>query len=316
MKVNRLVILWANTSHGVATDSADAFAIAHRYLVKRAETKPLNLAWDSQSTLPETGFQNHEKKIIAKKYKRYPGRISPHKKEKKGVTVSVLFEKKNQERHWKDILQVLEVMQKAKKAQVMVRELYINKKQLDVDKNVWADIKKFLGKDDNCGMYIIMHGGGGEISPTSAREALSSEALATVLNELVLEGSKCFLRKINLVACTLGSQASKEAPSYAQKFCEKLQNKGTMVAAYTVPVYVARQNNDELKGELGVADMQVPEDLEMGQKIVQPETNHFAATKLCNVEMDPGNIKKVFRWNGQGVEEVSLGEYSDSGKYT
>jgi hypothetical protein len=181
------------------------------------------------------------------------------------------------------------------------------------------DIATFLKDAASCGIYIVMHGLDGMISPSTkaAEKCLSPKSVAQEVNKLCPQKIK--LLKVNIVGCTLarspggdhGSQKLRaklvKAGSWAQAFCQELKRKETMVASYTEAVYVVRDNNTELNASVdGLSGESLrPQGSQLGQKAVESSPD----AKIDTVAAHRTKVKKVFQYDGSKVAPVDLKQY-------
>ena len=149
-------------------------------------------------------------------------------------------------------------------------------------------LEQFLDGAKSCGMYILLHGIHGMVTPSTAITSfLSPDFVAKLVNSMC-PAKHFVLLKVNIVGCTLARKPGKgqggkelkkvraslgKAGSWSQAFCKALAREETMVAAYTDAVYVVRDNNPEFV-TFGVDGSQRPHGSDLGQKAVSvPDGN-------------------------------------------
>lgn len=182
------------------------------------------------------------------------------------------------------------------------------------------DIAAFLKEAKTCGVYILMHGIHGMVTPNDAAGGcLSPKSVAKLINTLCPRKT-INLSKVNIVGCTLarkpdgqqGKQKARKqitkAGSWAQAFCDELERSDTMVAAYTEAVYVVRDNNPEFK-TFGVDESLRPQGSKLGQKSVTLGED----IKMETVAAHRTKVKKVFQYHGGKVVDVGLDQYKTWG---
>jgi hypothetical protein len=182
-------------------------------------------------------------------------------------------------------------------------------------------IAGFLGKASSYGLYVIMHGDASGFPSPANKSALYPASIGKFLRKIVdLQGTQGALKKVNLVACNLGAPPNKQTlkpaggfydEAYGSELCKTLANEGTMIAAYTVPVYVYREGNPELVGGSGVPATRTDPDSKRGQKLVEPlapgQSSLDYATRLA--ADNRATFKKVWTWNNGAVSSVAMDVY-------
>ncbi len=180
----------------------------------------------------------------------------------------------------------------------------------------------------SCGVYVLVHGRGGMTTPYKETVASQSpQAMAKIIGAYVPD--TVALKKVNLVACTLAqkldtSQADKKTRTkYLKKFvdekrgvenfvaavCSELKRKETMVAGYTVPVYVVRDKNPEFT-TFGVDGDDRPKGSTIGQKaahLPKAALRNEGTYKIC--DDNRGTAKSVYQFSDKAVKQVSVEEY-------
>lgn len=177
----------------------------------------------------------------------------------------------------------------------------------------------FLKGAASYGIYIIMHGTT-DGYPTPDSRVLRPPSIADVLRRVMEEhGNLQAFKKLNLVACNLGAEPTAlfkenrlDAP-FAEALCQELKNEATMVAAYTVPVYVYWPDNPELKPEFGVPAPTMTPDRKLGQRLFRPPNPSLESTDLVTATAmaadNRATYKAVWQWQGGKAVRVPLDKY-------
>lgn len=192
------------------------------------------------------------------------------------------------------------------------------KSKTKFEEGVVKEIAAFLAGAKTYGFYLLMHGTAG--APPSSNKVLSPASVAKLVLAAIkpLKGEGKLL-KINLVACTFGAPPSffknKGDSSYAQDLCQLLGIEDTMVAGYTVPVYVHREGNPEYNSQFGSGGMKPEKGTMPGQKLINPFVGGKPGPDLIMdtaVRLNDGNraiYKRIWALRNGKAVEINIKEY-------
>jgi hypothetical protein len=156
--------------------------------------------------------------------------------------------------------------------------------------------KKGTGDTPTWGAYIILHGADGK-----ELRGKGPKAMADLLKEIAPKSWK--LKKVCIVACTLGSMPDAQTDSYVRQFCHSLKVPDALVGGYTVPVYVGYENHVESRGSFGSTSFpNLSEEANRGRKLIhlkQKSTSGVQETAERLSDSFRATYKVAWRWNDE-----------------
>lgn len=184
--------------------------------------------------------------------------------------------------------------------------------------SVQKQLHTFLDGAESYGVYVIMHGTT-DGYPVPPKAVLAPASVGAFLRKVVeMHGKADAFRKLNLVACNLGMNPDKPsndglhlAGPYAAAVCEALANPSTMVAGYTVPVYVYYTDNSELADTFGSKAPRIVGAPEKGQRLFAGGTALVVATRAA--ADNKGTVKRIWQYRegkAQPTTPTAYHEYS------
>lgn len=173
--------------------------------------------------------------------------------------------------------------------------------------------KKDPNKDDRpltWGVYVVIHGSGGEPSLVDKHQA---NHIAELIKKAEPKKGKWKLKKVCIVACTLGHIADKKTGSYVKRVCDALQWEGALIGGYSAQVFVGEQNHIARQPSYaytyGTPEIAHPEN--RGRKFIQLPDKHpnfMSGTDGVARMTDEyrANYKVAWRWDGTQSTEVDV----------
>lgn len=183
--------------------------------------------------------------------------------------------------------------------------------------SVQEKLHTFLDGAESYGIYVIMHGTT-DGYPVPPKPVLAPKSVGAFLRKVVEKHGKAdAFRKLNLVACNLGMNPPDKPPDdglhlagpYAEAVCQALANPATMVAGYTVPVYVYYKDNSELAETFGSKAPQIKGAPEKGQRLFAGETALVVATRAA--ADNKGTLKRIWQYRGGNAQPITPTAYHE-----
>ncbi|WOD14430.1 hypothetical protein [Paraburkholderia kirstenboschensis] len=170
--------------------------------------------------------------------------------------------------------------------------------------------KKTGGATDlTWGAYLILHGRGGR----EARGKTTVDKLAKLLKEAAPNGMGWKLKKVCIVACTLGAEPPEGTDSYVKQFCDTLKVTDALVGGYTVQVFVGYADHPASREAFAVpGNPKYADEKNRGHKLIAVPTDDLKRLGLkddaqrLSDENFRANYKVAWRWNGKNSEQVDV----------